>query len=534
MKLRYTKPVEKKKFVYCVSLFRPKIRNDKFRLYYDSLEILLRDFEKIFPFSDCKLRIYYDGSLFSTDYTGGDVNEAHDWLRMFRRLSEIKFVEHVKCAFEDFMEDDAHHRGLFGTLFRFYALADAEQDVVYLSRDLDGNVIAPDKHSIVHWTEQYPKSRFHAYVSTDYKSYTNNKHFEHMVGNKEFEFYIPAGMCAFKNVTPVALVDLIAEKNFRNPVMYKERLDGLVREFASTLKPGFVYGFDELFLNTVLLPKLGKNTFVSQEAYDFYNEPERQGIHSKKRNLYAGLFMGFEDAEQDVWTGFVQNVCSSAMRLPLDVPKKEDLVGEVGIHAGYINSIVYEFIQYVMSLNGNLNEAVAMLQQKIRNYFGQKFPLNTIMLWDHLLGDTVPIKRFKRVNFTTSGLDPMTNVRLRGRTLHDAINKHIKTQTHIDTTFKNKVVESIRIPFGDQYVPYSNAVFAAIPQNKVLDVHETLEKLEELEKSEKRQRVNGLCIQCELRPAELLCGGCQSRSYCSRECGLKDWKEHRVACVTKV
>jgi hypothetical protein len=41
------------------------------------------------------------------------------------------------------------------------------------------------------------------------------------------------------------------------------------------------------------------------------------------------------------------------------------------------------------------------------------------------------------------------------------------------------------------------------------------------------------CKMCDERAVASCCGKCMSVAYCSRECQIKDWKEHKKVCVAK-
>jgi len=283
-----------------LSFFRPRTRNDKYLLYYNSLLIYLDQFPRIFH-TNWKLRIYYDDSLFNRQYP----REATLSVNIFERMKTLDFVELVKCHWSEFLEDDnIHHLGLIGTMFRFHAITTCPNGLSII-RDIDGNVLDVDYKILMNWFNDKDTLQF--YWGKEYKSMRSN-----------CEKCIPAGMVAFKNV------DSALGNQF-----WRQFVSKLSVAEKSTIGE---YGYDELFLNDL------SNIFqiTINQAYDFYASTEHNA---------ANLYYLYRDNPGD-FAELFSEMTGGVPFLEEYIPPEDDASRPEGTtNYGFVQSVMTKFIE---------------------------------------------------------------------------------------------------------------------------------------------------------------------------------------------
>ena len=336
-----------------VSLFRPKERNNKYRLYYDSLLQFARRFKIIFK--DFILRVYYDDSLFSKDYTYKDKDdegwdghtEDYYWSHLLCVLKGMKHVQLAHVVWEAQLEDDkVHHKGLIGTLFRFHAMVDTTVNVAVI-RDIDGNVFEADYNSINEWITT-KDTQMHYYYSKGYnpKHYQNNTKLLNVLKENQRPF-VSASMFATKRLDPIK----------------KTWIWKIIRDMSETLVPN--YGNDEIILNWIIHKQFLAIDVTAVKTWDFY-------IGENKKDAKDNIWWNFKNNGQNLSKFKVK--CSDNYHFQFDLektpPPKNDEEGTVN-YAGYLTNIVHQFFK---------DE-----ERKIEYIF-----------WDQILGDIQPLFTFEK------------------------------------------------------------------------------------------------------------------------------------------
>ena len=334
-----------------VSLFRPKVRNSKYRLYYDSLLQFARRFKIIFK--NFILRVYYDDSLFSKDYTYKDKDdegwdghtEDYYWSHLLCVLKGMKHVQLAHVVWEEQLDDDGvHHKGLIGTLFRFHAMVDPTVNVAVI-RDIDGNVVEADYESINKWITTQD-TQMHYYYSNGYnpKHYKNTKFLEVLKGERPF---VSASMFATKKLS----------------LLKKTWIWRRIKELPKEMKIDTGYGNDEIILNWIIYKEFEIENITAVQAWDFY-------VGKDEKNEKDNVWWKFNNSPR-LQLAFIA-YCKTQYHFEFDLertsPPKNDEEGTVN-YAGYLTNIVHEF-----------------LKNREMNY----------IFWDQILGDIQPLFTFDR------------------------------------------------------------------------------------------------------------------------------------------
>jgi len=263
--------------VCSTSLFRPVVRNTRYKEYYNGIFIYLDSFSKFYPLTDgWILRVYIDASLFSNDYSysnnsnikswDGDY-ESVKWRQCVEKLKEARNVQIIRYECPQF-KDPAHpdyHLGYFGSIARFFSMFDSDVDIT-IFRNLNKNVLECDKLSVYHWIQTDKK--FHVYTSETYRpphfSYylgrlevVDEKYTHIKTGNKKYiesakklRSSMLAGLWGARHVNDLGLWNMMVEDLFCEMNVDKKSVEKCFDENNS----GFAgkdlrYGIDEIILN---------------------------------------------------------------------------------------------------------------------------------------------------------------------------------------------------------------------------------------------------------------------------------------------
>lgn len=293
------------KFKVCsTSLFRPVIRNKRYKEYYNGIFTYLDSFSNIYPLSDnWILRVYVDDSLFSNDYSYSDKSnvkqwdgnyESVKWRQCIKKLKEAKNVQIVKFECPQFKDPEHpdYHLGYFGSIARFFSMFDSDVEVT-IFRNLNKNVLECDKLSVYNWIDTGKK--FHASRPMGYSP----PHFSYyqgqlvvIPGTKEYYTRIEtankkyresklkgsllAGLWGARYVDDLGLWNNIVEDLFceirTDRASVEKCFDWNEKDAAAGKTFGFAgkklkYGIDEIILSGAIFNYMTKTSLLLQPIY---------------------------------------------------------------------------------------------------------------------------------------------------------------------------------------------------------------------------------------------------------------------------
>lgn len=346
--------------ICAVSLFRPRVRNDRYRIYYESMMSFAEQFPHVFK--NWGLYIYFDGSLFTNRYVyaNGDPidtwnghTEDYYWTNLLRVLGEMRHVFLIQCQWDRFLEADGiHHHGLIGTLFRFHApLEYFAQHVIV--RDIDGTILATDYEYCMEWIRGPAEKQTFYYFSNGY-----NPSHRPEGWNEPFVSASMVGFAAISNDTE------------------RRRFWEIVTQHA--IQAGSAYGCDELVLNHLLQSYYRPSQHRAIRAMDFYiGQPGRR---SEERDNWWWLL------HDRTWllADFV-NYCKTEHNFDFDInltpPPKDDTRGSIPHYAGYLANVLCKYFRTHPLPDGPFAEQTAAARAHL-------------IFWDQLLADNDPLFRF--------------------------------------------------------------------------------------------------------------------------------------------
>ena len=293
-KIKYTLNVDKFK-VCSLSLFRPYIRNKKYKSYYYGMLNYVEDFYKVYTLDDkWILRIYIDDSLFSKDYIydDGTIPNLNDedslwennfedkkWKELLYEIKKHSFIQIVKYScnkFKDPINKD-YHFGYFGSVARYLSIFDEDIEVS-IFRDVNKSINTRDRDSI----EDFLESSYsqHSYKSNYYKP----DHYIHLLSqHKKYKVNYKTrtkrskigvmfgGLWSSKYVDPelwdIIVEDLLCESSLDKekvePCYYFQKFNDeyiLDTNFSHGYRfTKLAYGIDEIILNGPIYEYITKN-----------------------------------------------------------------------------------------------------------------------------------------------------------------------------------------------------------------------------------------------------------------------------------
>jgi hypothetical protein len=376
--------VEDSKKCCAMSLFRPRVRNDKHAVYHDSLLKFVARFANVFG-PTWFIRLYIDDSLVSSNYVykpglkviqDGVMNvngaEAVYWTKLIEQLKQVEYVEIIKVdwPFAKDKDDNAHHIRYAGMLFRHHALWDTSLTACIV-RDVDAACIEPDFLSIEYWLQNRKEQGMHVFAA-DY--------------NPTHIFAATIAKYRRSDIKHTIAGAMFGARPSMIKGSWKTSVEDHCFKYVTEIEPeysnypSFSYGFDEFILNVYVLVLSQSNVF-QQPVFDFYepntgNNPGADNLYPHMSARHLELFYRHckrvEDSSYDI-------------RLGLGIKEDDDVknVDSNTMHTGYITGMMYRFLQRHTESDPLFEECPLL-----KNY---DLPRGTILFWDHMLGADYPI-----------------------------------------------------------------------------------------------------------------------------------------------
>ena len=255
----------------CTSIFQLPYGHADPTVYADGIYLLAKELPKVLP--SAILRVFLDASLITN---APSVRPASPrWEEVLKMMAKMPHVQLVQVACPTFMNPDTHgHYDLFGTIFRFVGMFE-HSDAIPLWLHGGAKLTLSFESDVTPEFIYFYLNIYKIVVNLNVDLFTITAPCTfvpwHIIRDNRV-YHVLAGLIATKFKFPISWFNEFIEiaedaiENLTNPdnliVQQTERVrmfDGgrfyEVRKIAQQKSP-FVYGFDEIFLNFFLMPKL--------------------------------------------------------------------------------------------------------------------------------------------------------------------------------------------------------------------------------------------------------------------------------------
>jgi hypothetical protein len=225
--------------------------------------------------SNLILRVYYDCSIINTK-----IEEiVNIWIPMFQTMHESDNIQLVRYQFDEFLDNEKYHEGLFGTIVRTIPMFDfdgAKDHSLVVCTDIDG--ISGFLKS-VQGSTKVNKWNYDMVFGTRMCLTLSDRHIFTYLDKYSFDYRIMAGILYIKKGLPREILKTFLQCMIDDCSIYKDWIKNVLKntmksnkiEITSSNK--WVYGIDEFFINRFILIHMLEEKekialFIVSEAYD--------------------------------------------------------------------------------------------------------------------------------------------------------------------------------------------------------------------------------------------------------------------------
>ncbi len=239
-----------------------------------------------------KIRLFIDESI-------------HSDKKIYEIITKLESVQAVLYSCPNFIIEEKHHIGLFGTMIRFFPFFDFPNNDanIVISSDIDNTNFSSILNDIDMIKEYSFFKEIYLLKSGDInRSLTYRYNF--MYNGKLNPYVFALSFVSCRRIKFSLITDFITKvKDDKNNIIYshhykisKHKSKDDILKFKSHGK--FIYGVDEYFLNDILCPYLIENKmcFVVRTSWDIFGTlyfflQMKEGIEKKEINLIKYIFI---------------------------------------------------------------------------------------------------------------------------------------------------------------------------------------------------------------------------------------------------
>jgi hypothetical protein len=228
--------------------------------------------------SNLILRLYYDYSIINT--TGRHKNEITKvWIPLFKSMYESDNIQLVRYQFDEFLDKEKYHEGLFGTIVRTIPMFDfdgSKDQSLVVCNDIDSYV---GFIKSVHALNKVSKWDYDILFGTMMCLKLYDRHVLTYLDKYSFNYRIMAGILYVKKSISKEVLKTFLECMINECTIYtdwyKNILKNTMKNFKIdlTVRHKWSYGIDEFFINRFVLihmleEKKKMALFTASTAYE--------------------------------------------------------------------------------------------------------------------------------------------------------------------------------------------------------------------------------------------------------------------------